>query len=133
MAYIVLITGSRYWSYQDADLIYQRLDQEDAIDVLVSGMAPGVDLICYDWSTLRGVHCDKYPADWDNPAYRTKTGKSFAGNARNQQMLDDTLKKYGKYPDKCIAFHEDFENSRGTKDMVRRARKVGVPIEFYTE
>ena len=130
MVRIVLITGDRNWPYEDTEGPYARLDHEP-MDVLVSGHARGLDTICEEWALSRGVPNDRYPADWDNPRYRTKTGKSFAGNVRNQQMLDDTLKKYGKYPDKCIAMHRDFENSHGTKDMVSKARKVGIPVEFY--
>jgi hypothetical protein len=131
MAKIILITGDREWPYEEFAEIYDRLDLERPVDVLVAGGARGVDTICEEWTVVSGVKVDRYPADWDNPEYRTKTGKSFAGNIRNQQMLDETLEKYGKYPDKCIAFHRNFAKSRGTKDMVGKARKVGVKVEFY--
>lgn len=86
-----------------------------------------MDTIAEQWAIDHGIWVDAYPADWDNPAYRTPTGKSFAGNMRNQQMLDE-----GK-PDLVIAFHRDFPNSRGTKDMVKRARRAGIPVEIYPE
>ena len=128
---IVVVTGDREWPYEEFVEIYDRLDGELPIDVLVTGHARGVDSICEDWADIYGVRNDQYRADWDNPKYRTSTGKSFAGNVRNQQMIDDTFEKYGKYPDKCIAFHRDFENSHGTKDMVKKCRKAGIPVEFY--
>jgi hypothetical protein len=56
----------------------------------------------------------KVPADW------TKYGKA-AGPIRNQEMLDMD-------PDLVLAFHSDLDNSKGTKDMVARARKKGVKV-----
>ena len=35
-------------------------------------------------------------------------------------------------PDICLAFHEDITNSKGTKDMMERARKAGVPVELIS-
>lgn len=54
-----------------------------------------------------------YPALWN------KYGKS-AGPIRNQQMLDIVY-----------AFTYDLENSRGTRDMVLRARKTKIPVILY--
>ena len=45
-----------------------------------------------------------------------------AGPIRNQQMLDFK-------PNLVIAFHRDLLASKGTADMVRRARKAGVTVE----
>ena len=56
-----------------------------------------------------------FPAQWD------KYGKS-AGVIRNQQMLDE-----GK-PDTVVYFHDNIERSKGTKDMVSRAKKAGLPV-----
>ena len=61
-----------------------------------------------------------YVADWK--IY----GKS-AGPRRNQKMLDD-----GK-PTIVIAFHNDIDNSKGTADMIARAKKLGIPTEILTE
>jgi hypothetical protein len=55
----------------------------------------------------------RYPADW------ARHGNA-AGLVRNQQMLDD-----GK-PDLAVAF----PGGKGTADMVRRARKAGIPIKI---
>lgn len=128
----VLVTGDRNWPISNYSFIWNVLDdwhREYVITHLVQGMARGVDDIAQRWALSRGVDTDDdhYPADWDNPAYRTKTGKSFAGNIRNQQMLDE-----GK-PDVVIAFHKDLENSRGTKDMVGKARAAGIQVVLYPE
>jgi acyl-CoA synthetase (NDP forming) len=57
-------------------------------------------------------HVTSFPANWK------KHGKS-AGPIRNQLMLD-----VGK-PDLVIAF----PGGSGTADMIRRARKAGVPVK----
>ena len=35
-------------------------------------------------------------------------------------------------PNLVLAFHDDIESSRGTKNMVAIARKAGVPVEVIT-
>ena len=64
---------------------------------------------------LYGMKVEVYPANW------TEYGPS-AGPIRNQQMLDE-----GK-PDVVVFFHSDLKNSKGTKDMVRRSIKAGIPV-----
>lgn len=61
-----------------------------------------------------------YPADWDK--YHRA-----AGHIRNQQMLAE-----GK-PTLVLAFHHDLAKSKGTKDMVRRALKEGLPVYLNGE
>jgi hypothetical protein len=56
-----------------------------------------------------------FEAAWD------MHGKA-AGAIRNQRMLDE-----GK-PDEVWAFTDDLATSKGTADMVRRARKADVPV-----
>ena len=49
-----------------------------------------------------------------------------AGPIRNQRMLVE-----GK-PDLVIAFHDDLESSRGTKDMIKRSLKAGIRVWHYS-
>ncbi len=55
----------------------------------------------------------EYPADWK------RYGRA-AGRIRNALMLE-----YEK-PDLVIAFHEDLSTSRGTLDMLKRAKLAGI-------
>lgn len=57
----------------------------------------------------------RFPADW------SKHGRA-AGPIRNQQMLDE-----GK-PDLVVAIHTDPGLGRGTRDMVSRAKRAGLPV-----
>ncbi len=79
--------------------------------VIIQGCAEGVDLAADDWSIVNYSQRDPYPADWNKH-------KKAAGSIRNQQMIDE-----GK-PDLVVAF----PGGPGTADMVRRAKKAGIPV-----
>lgn len=110
----VLVCGGR--DYVDAIAVAAHLDallREAAYDTLVviQGGATGADQMARDWCARNGVPYDNYPADWT--AHR-----KAAGPLRNQRMID-----HGK-PDQVLAF----PGGKGTADMVRRARRAGLPV-----
>lgn len=118
----VLCCGDRNWT--DAGLI------EDAVAlvarqapgtglVIIHGGARGADDLAGTLAAAYGLECLIFPADW------AKYGRA-AGVIRNQQMLDE-----GK-PDIVLAFHDDLTRSRGTADMVRRARKAGIDVRVVS-
>ncbi|KKN63857.1 hypothetical protein LCGC14_0497350 [marine sediment metagenome] len=86
--------------------------------VVIHGDAPGVDDIAHNLAHIYRHIVRGYPARWDLHG-------DAAGPIRNQQMLDE-----GK-PDRVVAFHEDLANSKGTKDMIARARKEWIPVEVF--
>ena len=121
----VLICGSRDWKDQEiVDIVvsglmveYSGFDKEGL--VVINGKAPGADScarIAAEQHRDNGerVRPQNFPADWT-------TFGNAAGPIRNQQMLDE-----GK-PDLVIAFNDDISNSKGTRDMVRRAKQAGLP------
>lgn len=83
----------------------------DKIVEIVSGASGAVDLAGEAWAAANGVPLKQFPADWG------KFGKS-AGPRRNQQMAD--------YADAFIAIWDG--QSRGTADMIQRARTRGIPV-----
>jgi len=110
----VLVCGGR--DYTAADVLFNALDAlhaECAVSELVHGQARGADQLAYMWGASRlGEHALRaFPAEWG------KFGRA-AGPRRNQQMLDE-----GK-PDRVVAF----PGGRGTADMVRRAKRAGIPV-----
>jgi hypothetical protein len=122
----VLVCGDRNWI--DYDLIASRLDklmtEVDREDdgpclTVIQGCARGADSLAGEWVDRNLVYYEgnavqqKFPADW-------KQYGRAAGPIRNQQMLRE-----GK-PDLVLAFHDDIENSKGTKDMVNRAKRAGI-------
>ncbi|MCL6592088.1 MAG: DUF2493 domain-containing protein [Firmicutes bacterium] len=111
---VVLVCGSR--DYTDYGKVYDCLKSIDVSQVLAGGCR-GADTLAVAAAKACGYPFREFPADW------RKFGKA-AGPIRNQQMLDE-----GK-PDLVVAFHEDLENSKGTKDMIRRARSQGIPVRL---
>lgn len=113
----LLVCGSR--DYTDAETLFARLDAfaaEHQVELVIEGEARGADTLAREWAELRGIPVAKFPADWK------RFGRA-AGPIRNRQMLVD-----GK-PDHVIAFPAS--EARGTWDMVRQAREVGVPVTLY--
>ncbi len=127
----VLVCGDRDWD--DAYVIHNILTgiafEVDEPLTIIQGMAKGADSIANQWAEtwyktqiregqprpgMADVTNDPYPADWE-------THHRAAGPIRNQKMLVE-----GK-PDVVYAFHSDIGHSRGTRDMVNRAVKAGVP------
>lgn len=113
----ILICGSRNWC--DRDKILERFRTISPDSIIIHGGCSGVDSISGEIASLLGMNVICYPANWK------EFGRS-AGPRRNQQMLEESK------PDLVIVFHEDLQNSKGTLDMVKRAKKCGVTIEIIT-
>lgn len=112
----VLICGDRNWT--NGNRIFKTLMQfhkEKPVTVVIEGEAPGADTLARRAAEELGICVMAFPANWNH-------FKRAAGPIRNQWMLN-----FGK-PDLVLAFHSDIENSKGTKDMVNRAKKAGVKV-----
>ena len=107
----VLVCGDRNWT--DRGVIHRQLKKLPADTIIIEGEAEGADLIARSVAEELGFTVEPYPALW----YVYGRG---AGPVRNKQMLDK-----GK-PDLVLAFHDNIEESRGTKDMVMQAAKRGI-------
>jgi len=118
----VLVCGDRNWT--DVDAIHNRLflvalDTPPSKITVIHGAARGADQIAHRVARELGCAVMPFPADW------VRYGRA-AGPVRNRQMLVE-----GR-PDRVLAFHNNLSESRGTADMVRRARKAGIPVEVIT-
>jgi len=113
----VLVCGSRTWS--DTGAIAQVLDHLK-IHLIIQGGAKGADQCAKDYAEKMELPCLQFNAEW------TRYGRA-AGPMRNQRMLEE-----GR-PDLVVAAHTNLEKSKGTKDMVKRAKKFGVPVRMVTE
>lgn len=78
---------------------------------IITGGADGYDRAAYDWGVVNWCMVTEHPANW-------KEHGRAAGPIRNQYMLDTH----------DIELVVAFPGGRGTADMVRRARKAGVPV-----
>ena len=113
----VLVTGGR--AFPDRESVVARLaacrqeaQQWGLTLIVIHGACPtGADHWAALWCRRKGVEERRFPAQWDI------WGRS-AGPRRNQQMLDEGQ------PDLVLAF----PGGRGTADMVRRARAMGVLV-----
>lgn len=103
----VLVCGGR--DFTDRQKVKEVLDSLEP-GIVVEGGATGADGIAHAWARLNGVHVASVSALWDH--YRKP-----AGPIRNAAML--LLK-----PDLVVAF----PGGRGTADMVRKARAVGIQV-----
>jgi hypothetical protein len=112
---VVLVCGSRF--YSDYGKVYECLKSLEGVSQVLAGGCRGADALAVRAAKAFGYPFREFPADWG------KFGKA-AGPIRNQQMLDE-----GK-PDLVVAFHENPEESKGTKDMIRRAKRQGVPVRL---
>lgn len=114
----ILITGSRHYSdIKRVDVIFRNVMKRFENDeyVLISGNARGADALCEEVAEKLGWKVERFPADWN------KYGKR-AGGIRNQLMVDSGA-------DLCLAFPLD--NSIGTWDCVRRAKKAGILTKVF--
>ena len=113
----VLVCGDRNW--EDAQTIRRDLLGFPTGTVIIQGGCRGADRLARRVAEELGLQVEEYPADW------RRYGRG-AGPVRNQRML----KEGG--PDLVLAFHPDLTESKGTKDMVGRARKAGIEVRVLS-
>jgi hypothetical protein len=107
----VIICGSRHGT--DKMRVWNRMAALPKDAIVIEGGAAGVDQLAFWNADKLGLRHETYTAQWG------LYGRG-AGPRRNQQMLDAGA-------DLVIAFPD--AKSKGTLDMIRRARKAGVPVE----
>jgi hypothetical protein len=113
----LLICGDRNWT--NKALIKKHIMMLRP-DVVIEGEASGADSMGRDAAIELGISVKRFPANWG------EYGRA-AGPIRNQQMLNE-----GK-PNIVYAFHNNISESKGTKDMVNRARKAGIKTVVIKE
>lgn len=118
----ILVTGDREWD--DIPRVVEELKGYRPGTILVHGACRGADIICAAVAESLGFEVRGYPADWSKH-------RRAAGVIRNQQMLDEEHRPEEPI-DLCLAFHNNFANSRGTADMVKRVRKAGIAWKLNT-
>lgn len=115
----VLVSGDRNWQYYGAiEGVLKDLAHLQSYWRLIHGAARGADSMADLAGHELGMDVTPVPADW-------KTHGRAAGPIRNRKMLD-------MKPDLVVAFHNNLEKSRGTKDCVVEARLRGIPVILVT-
>lgn len=113
----VVVCGDRNWN--NYSVIYDVLSKLDRDAIIIHGGASGADSIAGDIAAKLGFKVVRVVADWG------KYGIS-AGPIRNRKMLDMN-------PNLVLAFHNNIENSKGTKDCVEEAKKRGIDIQIISK
>jgi hypothetical protein len=109
---IVLVCGDRNWT--DFNTIDKFLATQSPITTkIVEGDCKGADKISGYLARKRGFEVIAEAAKFD------KFGL-FAGIIRNSAMI------HMYEPDLIVAFHNDIEHSKGTKNMLFQAKKCGI-------
>lgn len=113
----ILFCGDRNWTNYNV-IVDTMIDLGPT--VVIEGEARGADRMAREAAEDSSIPVLKFPAHWERYG-------AAAGPIRNRQMLDE-----GK-PDMVVAFHNDIQNSKGTKNMVEQAKKRGIPVRVITE
>lgn len=114
----IIVAGSRDLNPDSYDVIKTTLQRElgntdPAKITIVHGAARGADQLAAQAARQLGMRVEGHRADWD-------THGKAAGPIRNQQMLDSGAQRLIAFVDKPL------DQSRGTADMIRRARNAGM-------
>ena len=116
----VLICGGRDFTdeqfLEDKLLEYFDENLKGCYIRIIHGNAKGADKLAGKFADKYDLFVISYPAKWNLYGLR-------AGPIRNQQMLDE-----GE-PDVVLAFPTP--KSKGTWDMVNRAKKAGVKVKVF--
>lgn len=112
----VIIAGPR--DFHDWDKFQECVGQLSNFDVteVVSGEANGVDAMGERWATASGIPVRLFPADWN------ANGRA-AGPIRNREMAE--------YADMLLALTYRNKPSRGTSNMIKQAREMGLEVLVY--
>lgn len=141
--YYLLVTGAREWDDYEMILnVIKGVKEECASQGLTLHVVCGAQRKedknediwrGADWLAIEAcmelqIPFHGVPAPWDDFYERLgRPAGNRAGTDRNQWMLD-------WFPIKeCAAFHDDInKKSKGTKDMVHRARAQRVPVKIHS-
>lgn len=111
----IIVTGGRH--YDNDRHVYRVLDEVNP-ETVIEGGASGADALSREWCQDRMRECITRNADWIRHGYA-------AGPIRNENMAKELIEIEPNEDDRlCIAFPGD----RGTKSMIRFARKYGIKI-----
>ena len=112
MVYTVIICGDRNWTDRESISWFIKYILPSHT-VIIQGGCRGADIISKEEGEKQGHKVITIKAEWDK--YGLK-----AGPLRNIEMMKEK-------PNWVIAFHEDIENSKGTKHMISLAKENGTP------
>jgi hypothetical protein len=142
-ARVLLVSGSRYWGTDRKPIVARELGPWPAGSWIVHGaqrrripdaveylgaeqLYTGVDWLADGIARERGFFRVQVP-------YVDALGKS-GGPARNRVMAEIVLALWElRHPVEAILFHDQIEESRGTKNMRGNLERLGIPYRLVEE
>lgn len=124
---VVVFGGRNYRDRQHLFKVLDQIDQDECIECIIEGEAPGADRLARSWAAARGVPYAPYPADWDDISHpdsvvRTRLDGStydvMAGFRRNTMMIHEGRPNLG------VAF----PGGSGTRDMMTQVLEAGIEL-----
>lgn len=94
--------------------------------LVIEGEAKGLDRMAGVCADALGITCVRMPAGWG------RYGRG-AGPIRNTAMLRRLILSSETLDNSdilVICFHDDLSSSRGTRNMAKQARKLGVGVKL---
>jgi hypothetical protein len=134
----VVITGARDWQHAKMlrfvvlGLALGYLDDEGryGFEILVGDCPTGADAEALGLCRRAGIPHRVFRARWDAMATEGKPRKA-AGPLRNREMLDALQRCPGEQL--VVAFHDDLQRSKGTRDCVNEAKRRGLPVYLVSK
>lgn len=117
----ILICGDRNWTNKKRlfDVMIRIVRKHDT-ECIIEGEAKGADTMGREFGEYYKIPVLKFPEDWN------KYHKG-AGPIRNKQMLMEGL------PTLIIGFHNNIDQSKGTKNMLYLAKNLSVKTLLVTD
>lgn len=111
----ILVCGGRLFNAVALlERVLNELNEDYGVIRVVHGYAAGADLLADNWAERNKISRRGYSIQRPHED----------GFQRNQRMLDS---------DEVIDLVVAFPGGKGTADMVRRARRAGIPVKEITE
>lgn len=121
---VILITGDRNWT--DYDYIYNVLSSYTQPVLVIHGGCRGADLLSDKAAKKLGFNVESRLANWSKYGYKP-------GPIRNIEMIELSSSYIGKAQTvQVIAFHDNIENSKGTKHCMEKAKQYGLAVIHYS-
>ena len=120
---VICVTGDRNWKHED--VVHQALsfiNEQIPIKRIIHGGAKGADTAAGTWASSNNIECKVFSANWA----RYKKG---AGPIRNSEMVKHL--KDEKSQIMVIAFHDNLNESKGTKCMIKLTTEAGIEVLHF--
>jgi hypothetical protein len=124
----VIACGDRH--YTDQGTVSRVLLHLDPA-VVIEGEARGADTLarrCAEaelWLSVEDGTLLPFPAEWRRYRHGAGPKRNTQMLRKLQQLMDDG------YRGLVVAFHDNYRESRGTRDMLKQARDAGVPTQLH--